>query len=138
MKRITLACLILALIPMTATAEVISWHTANQVTVGWDAVTTNVDGEPVTGTIEYAVFIAAQDKADPVQLWRGADTSTVLTLTVQGHFLLGIKSYLMVDGQQTAESDYGWTDDPEIVAGGNTFGLMFFKAPARVTGLNLQ
>jgi hypothetical protein len=127
----------LAGVAMAAVPDV--WHVADSVTVVWDAVTTNADGGPLAeGTIEYEIVAACQDKADPVPLWRGSETTAVITLPDQGRYLLGIKAILMVDGEQVAQPDYGWTDDPEVVAGGDIFGLMFFRAPGRVKNLGKQ
>jgi hypothetical protein len=149
MKRLHLALfvtLFLALVMVLAgPAHAIEWHTADSVTVTWDPVTADGDGDPISvGTIEYEIVYARLDRSDPVSLWRGADTSAVLTLPTKGRYLLGIKTLQLIDGEVVAESDYGWTDDPAIVADtdgdgtGDVFGIQMFVPPAKATGFAKQ
>jgi hypothetical protein len=86
------------------------------------------------GTIEYQVFQGKLDKSDIKPLWRGPETHTVLSLAQEGRLLLGIKSILVVDGQDVSESEIAWTDDPEIVYQGQIFGIIYFLPPKRVSG----
>jgi len=144
MKRLLKAAFFLAMVFVVSTvagsiAGAMDWHVADGVSVKWDAVTTDAAGNPFAeGGIEYAVYSARIDKVDPMLLWRGPETQAALTLMQQGRFLLGIKSILVVDGKDVAESDMAWSDDPEIVADGAVFGVMFFTAPAKPGGFGKQ
>jgi len=124
----------------TASAIVDSWMPANQVTIAWDAVTTLGDGSAITsgGTVEYEVVRASADKSDIQVLWSGPETQVQLTLVAYGRMIFGIKSLLIVDGQRVSESEYGWSDDPEVVGSAGTFGVLFYQAPAKVTGMTRQ
>lgn len=127
-----------------------SWHTANQVTVSWDPVTTlgNDTSLPEGSIIKYELFMANMitdpNKTNPASIGITDQTSYTLTLNVEGRFLLGIKTLryvLEADGVTETlveSSDYGWTDDPEIVANGQTFGVRYFLPPGKIKGFKLN
>ncbi len=133
--------LLMAATLMTMRAHAFTWHTANQNTVAWDAVTTLDDGSaiPTDNTVEYAVFLVNSDtdpqKQNPAMVWRGPGTSTLITLNTEGQYWVGVKAYRMLgDGTEVGESTISWSDDPGST-NDNDWGLRYFLAPAKPGGL---
>lgn len=109
------------------------WHTANQTTVGWNAV------EVSTGTVEYVVYLANAvtdpDKANPVEVGKTAELQHTVTLNTDGRYFIGVQSTTVVDGETVAKAQaVSWSDDPAVTQDGVIFGVQYFKVPA-VTGL---
>ncbi len=118
------------------------WHTANQITITWDAVTEMQGGIaiPETDIIEYRVYLANaitdSDKTNPAEIDITGDTSYTITLTGEGQYFVGLQTIRkLADGEVIGESVIGWTDDPAIVLGGATFGIRHFLPPIVATGL---
>jgi hypothetical protein len=131
MKRLLIGFIVTLLVASAAWAQV--WHTTNQATVKWDPVTELSDGTPLPAgdVIKYDIYMvnAVTDpgKANPVKVAENIEaTQHTLTLGVEGRFLLGITAKRVVDNEVVAESEVGWTDDPEIVADGIIWGLRHF------------
>lgn len=144
MKRIwKIAALLTALI-FTAVqpAWAITWVTANQATIQWDAITADVDGDPIpAGThVEYKVFLANKltdpNKTNPAELGQITGTEYTITLGVKGQYVAGVKAVHVEDNTNLAlaESDFAWSDNPADCADtdgdgtGNDFGIRFFAA----------
>lgn len=123
------------------------WHTTNQITVVWDAVTEMQGGIaiPETDIIEYRVYLANAitdpDKTNPAEIDVTRNTSYVITLTDEGHYFVGLQTIRKIlvgsngDESVVGESVIGWTDDPAIVLDGHTFGIRHFLPPMVPTGL---
>ena len=118
------------------------WLITNQATVSWDAVTTRSDGVPFPAgdQIAYSVYLADAstdtEKTNPILQSTVFDTECVVTIENEGGYFVGLKTVRMsADGAVIGESVIGWSDDPEIVLEGRTFGLRYFLPPASVTGL---
>lgn len=130
----------LLIFPLSVTAQ--EWHTANQATVAWDAVTEMDNGDqiPSTDTLEYSVYVSdslASPKDSSVVAWRGPELLTVVTLTAEGSYFVGIQAHRMKDGTELSQSIIVWSDDP--VATNNTpWGLQFWLPPSIVEGLRPQ
>lgn len=112
------------------------WHVANQVTIGWSAVTEMQGGVavPEDNIIEYKVYLANAitdpDKTNPVEIGIAAECMYTLTLNTEGQYFVGLRTLRMKANRTLiAESVIGWTDDPATVAGGNIFGLQYFVPP---------
>jgi len=137
-----LSMLLLAAMALSITmgaAQAASWHTANQLTVAWDAVTTKDDGGALGAgeTIEYVVYMAnaATDpnKANPVEVDRTAATESTLTLNVEGSFFVGVKAVRkLADGTAVSESTISWSDTADATGAGNEFGVRYFLPPGKV------
>lgn len=131
-----------------------TFHTMNQATVGWDAVTTNEDGTPLgeNDVVKYRMYISNAvtdpDKANPAEITPDSDgdgtldpisdTQFTVTLNVEGKFFFGVKAERYVDGNFVGDSIISWSDNPAIVANGETFGLQYFLPPAKPGGLSIQ
>lgn len=134
-RYVLLPLMILLLISGIALAQ--TWHTANQATVAWDAVTTIDNGDPLpaTDTIEYVVFlsnaITDPNKDNPVEVATTTDLEQLITLNVEGSYFVGVKAVRKIaDGTNVGESAVAWSDDPQYVLNGETFGLRYFLPPA--------
>ena len=70
--------LILSILPAFA----IDWHTANQITIHWDATTTLADGTPIlaTDTIMYGIYIREKSGTES-KLLETSDTVYTHTFT---------------------------------------------------------
>lgn len=118
------------------------WHTANQITVHWNAVTELEGGIviPETNLIEYRVYLANAitdpDKTNPAEIGIAGDTSYVITLVNEGSYFIGLETIRrLADGTLIGESGIGWTDDPAIALDGHTFGIRHFLPPLVATGV---
>lgn len=134
-RLIVILAIFIMLIGSIALAQ--TWHTANQATVAWDAVTTVDNGDPLppTDTIEYVVYlsnaITDPNKNNPVEVARTTNTQQLITLNVEGSYFVGCKAIRKIaDGTEVGESVVAWSDDPQYVQNGETFGLRYFLAPA--------
>jgi hypothetical protein len=133
---------------LTATvAWALEWHTANQATVAWDAVTTDVSGNPVPAAgerVTYVVYLAnaATDpnKTNPAEVGSTQNTTLTFTLGAKGSYFVGLKSVLEADDgagnwTKASESEVAWSDDPQYAQGGVTFGIRYYPAPSAPGGL---
>lgn len=116
-------------------AMAITWHTANQSTVAWDAVTTDVDGDPIPAGshVEYKVYLVnAQtdpNKANPAEVGQTAETQLIITLNTKGSYYVGVTSLLIDDATNEQLGDpsaFAWSDNPAQCQGGVDFGIRFF------------
>lgn len=115
------------------------WKTANQVTVAWDAVTTLNDGAPLPAgdSIQYQLYIRTDPSGTPVAGGQPITSATQVTVTfmAEGAYDIGVKAQRMVAGAVVQEIEIAWSNDPAVVAGGQTFGGIYYKAPAGVRNL---
>ena len=127
--------LLIILIPLFVCAQ--TWHTANQQTVAWDAVTTNIEGGAIpAGEISYTVYlynaVTDPDHLNAVELANTIETQYLITLGTEGKYFFGVKSVRTVAGEIVGESIIIWSSDPEY-----DFGLQYFAAPANPGVLKL-
>jgi hypothetical protein len=128
MKKYLIAVMVLIFAAGIAYAETPStWHPANQVTVAWDAVTSE------SGAVQYVVYrqqvthTTGEVIGEPVEIVTTANTQAVITFDMQGAFILGAKTQLVDDaGTVLAESTMAWSNDPAACANGETFGIRYF------------
>lgn len=122
----------------------IEWVTANQATVMWDAITADIDGDPIpAGThVEYEVWLSNKNtdpnKTNPTKITDPPITAIELTITLnqKGAYVVGVKALHIEDSTsaQLAESVFAWSDNPADCADtdgdgtGNDFGIRFFAA----------
>ena len=142
---ITILLIIAVSMTMGSRAHAFEWFPANQRTVAWDAVTLKTDDAPIdaTDTIEYSVYLANSitdpNKTNPVQIWRGPETQTLITLVTEGSYFVGVRSHRMLeDGTEVGESTIAWSDDPLATGANGEFGVQYFLGPKEVQGLRPQ
>ena len=140
------SCLLIvfSLVSICTLAHSFEWHTANQSTIVWNAVTTleNNATIPESNIIEYKLWLANAltdpDKENPLEVGVTSETLYVVTLHAEGKFFVGLQTIRKSQGGDLiGESGIGWTDDPKITAPGPTFGLQYFILPAMVSGVGL-
>ena len=91
--------------------------TPNQVTVAWDPVTTDVDGDPIDpADVSYQVYIVSVDVDKTVEAnWQHVGdtvaTSMLILFTVKGKYWVGVRSvHLVIPGEITwSEMDIPFT-----------------------------
>lgn len=113
-----------------------TWHTADQKTVGWDAVTNNVDGGAIPADqISYTVYlynaVTDPNHLNAVELGNTVETEYLITLGIEGRYFFGVKSVRTVDGEWVGESEIVWSSLPEY-----DFGIQFFLTPMAPGGLH--
>ena len=111
MKKLFLTGLIFFLGVAVAMAEV-PFFNSNQVTLEWNVVTTDVDGDPITG-VTYRLYLVNADtdpnKTNPaVVLDNITDTTATITLGTKGRFFVGCQAVL-----GDLVSVINWADEPE-------------------------
>ena len=116
-----------------------TWHTANQVTVGWDAVTQLTNGDPIpTGdSVKYKVWLKnAVTGGDSAELEEITELEYTITLNTEGKYFVGV-SALRYSSENVLlnESITCWSDTIECTAEG-PFGIQYFlplKSPGGLT-----
>ncbi len=141
-KHWQITLLIVAILFVSGIALAQTWHTANQATVEWDAVTTINGGDPLppTDSILYVVYLANAitdpNKDNPTEIARITDTSELITLNVEGSYFVGVKAIRKIaDGTEVGESVVAWSDLPQYCLNGETFGLRYFLAPDAIKNM---
>ena len=119
-------------------ANATEFYTANQVTLAWDEVTTNVDGTTVPSSeILYRVWvynaITDPDHSNPVELGETPDLTYLITLNVEGKYFPGVQTVRVIDGEEVAESEIIWSSDPMY-----DFGIQYFVPMKAPEGLRKQ
>ena len=135
MKKV-LAYLTIILFCFAVSVSAQTWHTANQKTVGWDAVTTNINGGVVPAEqISYTVYlynaITDPNHLNAVTLGSTVETQYLITLGIEGRYFCGVKAVRTIEGDVVGESAIVWTSLPEY-----DFGIQFYFSPMEPGGLN--
>jgi hypothetical protein len=135
-KCLAILLFTIAIFGFLSLAQSQEWHTANQATITWDAVTELQGGIaiPEDDIIEYRVYLVNAltdpDKENPAEIGTTAEIIYVITLNVEGKYFVGLQTIRKsADGICIGESIIGWADDPVIAANGAIFGLQYFLPP---------
>ena len=112
------------------------WVNTNQATIAWDAVVYELsEGE----TLIYKTYLVNSktdpNKANPAFVGETAGVQYQFTFTEKGSYFVGLQSVVRSGTEDVASSEIGWSDNPTYAAGGATFGLRFYPAPAVPIGL---
>ena len=135
--KISIFAVLIFLFALTAWTQ--DWVSTNQVTTAWDAVTY----ELTTGErLMYRTYLAnAQtdpNKTNPSYIGETASLQYQFTFTQKGSYFVGVRSVVQVDHdgvwEDAAESEIGWSDDPQYAQAGATFGIRFYPVPPVPTG----
>ena len=148
MKKVfALTIVLLAmLIPVSCVlAQTINWQTANQATIGWNAVTQLESGAtiPAGDVVKYTAYVKnqigtiAQINANPITA-----TEITITFTQEGKYVAGVKAMRFDSaGTLLTESVVVWSDTPANCADitgdgqGDPFGFLFYVKPKAVGNL---
>jgi len=124
-------------------AFAIEWHTMYQATITWEASPGLEDNWelPATESLEYAVWLAAEadkDKTNAKEVGITSDLIYTVTKQDEGKSFVGVQTLRkLADGSITSKSNIAWSDNPEAVFEGTTFGLVYWHVPMMVQGLKL-
>jgi len=143
MKRglifIFLVVLFIAPAPLLVQAQ--NWHSTNQATLAWDAVSMPVgtDGNPLPGSVAYDVYsvVSTAEKTTARLLKRVTTNEAVVSFSIEGRYFLGVRSVRVISPTEETTSDIVWSDDPAVVSGGVTFGVAYFISLPAPGGLRL-
>jgi len=120
------------------------WHVANQKTIGWDEVTTFMNGAPIPegDYIAYEVYIVLYTEPkenaelkDTVQL-----TEAVVTIENEGKYFVGLRTLRVPEGETDIirSERIAWSDNPMDCANEEAFGIKFYWQPANVGGMRVD
>ena len=131
MRRLILI-MICALIALSASpSSAVEFHNDKTPVLGWQAVTTDVDGDPLTGTVTYKLWIVNANtdpnKTNPVEVTDedGDDTNLVANLTlIKGRYFIGVQAH-----HATEESVINWGDIIDNQENVTLFGLRWAVSP---------
>ena len=127
MKRLALAISCMLVMVGISFADV-TFYNDNSPTLAWEAVTTDIDGDPITGVL-YRLYLANADtdpnKVNPVVVADNiSDIATTITLGAKGRYFVGIQAFL---GDQ--ESVINWGDEIENQETVELFALRWAVPP---------
>jgi hypothetical protein len=115
------------------------WHTANQVTVAWDAS----DGSTVTppipqNEISYRLYLANAitdpNKTNKAKIADGVvELQRTVTIGTPGKYFVGVSAIRTVSGKIVGESEVMWSD-----AANPPFGIQMYIAPAQPGAIRIQ
>lgn len=139
-KKVVISAILILAFFFVGQVYALEWHTANQTTVAWDPVTVE------SGTVQYEVFMCNADtdpnKTNPISVWRGPETQALITLSNEGQYYVGVRTWRVIDASTEIESEVAWSDDPQVVGDANgdgtpdPFGIRYFVRPSRIGGLH--
>ena len=133
MRRL-LIILAIILLPTTVLAQ--SWYTANQVTVGWDAVPPIAQGD----VIKYQVYTRIGTSGDGAKVGSEITASQLaITFTIEGRYFIGVKTIRYPQGETVGvpSATTSWSNDPLVCAAAGPFGVQFFALPGGIRGLKV-
>ena len=140
MKKLIFTFLVLLMTAAPSFAQ--TWHTANQVTLAWDAVVEMSNGAPFPATdiIKYKVYMKnAVTGGDPVELGEVTALEYVITLNTEGSYFLGAKTLRYNEANELLnESIIAWSDIPASCENNEAFGVRYFLPPKSVMGMRLK
>ena len=132
MKKLLLVLVLICLFVTPVFAQ--TWYTANQVTVGWDAVPPIVS----TDTVKYQVYTKVGTTGTPAKVG-GEITATELTISfsVEGRYFIGVETIRYPQGETVGipSATKAWSENAADCAAAGPFGVVFYVAPGSVKGL---
>ena len=96
----------------------VDWHTANQITIAWDAIVKKPDNPDswieADDTLKYGVYIKRFPDGVPELLGENLETqiTALITLPNEGKYVLGVSTIRYVGGPdgERLESAINWSD----------------------------
>jgi hypothetical protein len=131
-KLIVLAILLFAVVAYGQT-----WQTANQVTMGWDAVAPITAGD----TIKYQVYVKKGDTAPLVSAGgETLNTTFLVNFSIEGRYYLCVETVRYAQGEtEPQRSDtIACSNVAADTANGTPFGVKYFVNPSKPGGLKVQ
>ena len=132
---ITIAILLCATVASAQT-----WHTANQGTFAWDAVTQLSDGTnvPAGDIVKYQAYKRLSPALPTAGEKVGSEITTLqqtVSFTTEGGYFVGASAIRYVGADRIGESPVAWSDNPAVCANGQAFGFKYWLQLAFPTGL---
>ena len=128
--------LVLAILVFAVPAMAQTWHTANQVTVEWDAVA------PVqpTDTIKYQIYIRTDTTGPGVALNEVDTTQAVVAFAEEGRYYIGVETvrYVQGEAEPLRSATKAWSNDALACGPDGPFGVKYFTLPGAAGGLRRQ
>ena len=91
------------------------WHTANQITVAWDAVEKCAESTcwvKPEDSLKYAVYTKVLPSGEPVLLGEQDNLSAVITFEAEGRYIVGVSAVRYVAGDnERIETNINWSDE---------------------------
>lgn len=135
--------LVFAILVFVVPAMAQTWHTANQVTLAWDAVPPPVDSSnnPLPGDIKYQCYIKFQSSAaEAVKVGSEIEeTQQAISFSAEGRYYLCAQALRYPPNEtEPVKSTLSCTHDPAVTATGQAFGVKYFVPPGQANKLRLQ
>jgi len=132
-----LICLIISVFLFVGVSGAVEWHTANQITVEWNAVTTVAAPD----VLKYGVYTRMLPNAEPVLLNEQDTTAVTITFEAEGKYIIGVSTIRYVNQgtpeEQRLESEINWSDtNGESTP--NPFGSSYYITPVGPKNLRIQ
>lgn len=125
MKKFFMALIMFLTFISYVNAEV-PFHNANQVTLTWDEVTTDIDGDLVPG-VTYKLYLVNANtdpnKTNPVEVSKICDIQETITLS-KGRYFVGVQAC-----SGDLSSVINWGDELENQEDVDLFGIRFASPP---------
>ena len=119
-----------------------TWHTANQVTVAWDAVIQLSNGDPIPASdiVKYKVWLKnAMTGGDPTELDEIAGLEYTITLNTEGKYFIGVSALRYTSEDILLnESTISWSDVAECTTIEGPFGIQYFLTLKSPSGLRMK
>lgn len=118
-----------------------TWHIANQITVGWDEVTTLANGDPIPAgdSIAYEIFLKNSETGEETYIDNTAETQYLFTLSDGDKYFTGVRTVRNIQGENDViRSAISWSDNPAVCQNNENFGIMYYIPPGDTIGLRIQ
>jgi hypothetical protein len=108
----------------------------NQITVGWDAVTKLADGTdiPMGDAVAYQVY-TKKGTGTEVLVGEVNSLQQTITFTVEGEYLIGVRTKRTITGGVVTYSDITWSNSADVVAVPVPFSVGYYLPPAAPKGV---
>lgn len=126
MKKFIVTLLMTALFLGNTLAFAIDWHTADQITIMWNANAQVVAPDVLT----YGVYKRMLPSGQPVFVEETDTLTSTITFDVEGRYTVGVTSIRYVGGAEgeRLESSVNWSDE-NGASTPNPFGASYFVIP---------
>ena len=140
-KKSLCIALLIGLLITPALSQEIDWTVANEITVGWDEVTTTVEGNavPEEDLIKYELFLVDANSttrfSDRILVGETELLRYTYTFPSEGKWIAGVRAVRVIADypDQISTSIISWSDGDHVGEAGK-FGFLYFVAPIRVSG----
>ena len=133
MRKFLSVLFIVIFVLLASTSFAQTWHTANQVTIAWDAVTQTTEGMDLPiDQISYSIYISDENSTNQVVLGETVETTYLVTLPSEGKYFVGVMCIRTVNTERVSESEITWSNEEPI-----PFGIQYYAAPRKSTGVRI-